>query len=54
MGVNGSHTPGTSINYHQEGPNIEPTRKEKKWMPKKYVKGSPDRHKEDRLQLERA
>ena len=55
IGVDWSHTPETSINYHQAGPNMEPTRKEKKRTPKKYVeKGSPDRHKEDRLQLEGA
>ena len=53
MGVDWSHTPETSINYHQAGPNMEPTRKEKKRTPKKYVeKGSPDRHKGDRLLLE--
>jgi len=34
---------------------MEPTRKEKKRIPKKYMeKGSPDRYKEDRLQLEGA
>jgi len=53
MGVDWSHTPETSINYYQAGRNMEPTRKEKKRTPKKYVeKGSPDSHKEDRLQLE--
>jgi len=47
MGVDWSHTPETSINYHQAGPNVEPRRK--------YVgKGSPGIHKEDRLQLEGA
>jgi len=51
----GAHTQETSINYHQAGPNMEPTRNEKKRTPKKYVeKGSPNRHKEDRLQLEGA
>jgi len=55
MGVDWSHTPETSINYHQAGPNMEPTGKEKKRMPKKYMeKGSHDRHEEDRLQLEGA
>ncbi|KAK2146748.1 hypothetical protein LSH36_584g01035 [Paralvinella palmiformis] len=45
MGVDWSHIPETSINYHQAGPNMEPTRKEKKRTPKKYVeKGSPDRY----------
>ena len=40
-GVDYSHTPETSIIYHQAGLNIEPTRKEKKTTPKKYVeKGS--------------
>jgi len=53
--VDWSHTPETSINYHQAGPNMEPTRKEKKRTSKKYVeKGSHDRHKEDRVQLEGA
>jgi len=52
MRVDWSLTPETSINYYQAGPNMEPTRKEKKGTPKKYVEnGSPDRHKEDRLQL---
>ena len=46
---------GNSINYHQAGPNMEPTGKNKKRTPKKYLEnGSPDRHKEDRLQLEGA
>ena len=55
MGVDWSHTPENNINYHQARPNMEPTRKEKNRTPKKYVeKGSPDRHKEDRLQLEGA
>jgi len=55
MRLDWSHTPETSINYHQVGPNMEPTRKEKKRIPEKYMeKGSPDRHKEDRLQLEEA
>ena len=50
-GVDWSHTPETSINYHQAAPNMEPTRNEKKRTPKKYVeKGSPDGYKEDRLQ----
>ena len=34
MGVDWSHTPETSINYHQAGPNMEPTGKEKKRTPK--------------------
>ena len=39
----------------QAGPNMEPTGKEKKRTPNKYVEnGSPERHKEDRLQLEGA
>ena len=55
MGVYLSHTPETSINNHQASPNMAPTRKEKKRTPKKYVEmGSPDRHKEDRLQLKGA
>ena len=55
MGVDWSHTPDTTINYHQAGPNMEPTGKEKKRTLKKYVeKESEDRHKEDRLQLEGA
>ena len=50
MKVDSSHTPETSINYHLAGPNMEPTRKEKNRTPKKYVeKGSPDKHKDDRL-----
>jgi len=45
MGVNWAHTPETSINYHQAGPNIEPTMKKKKRTCKKYVEtGSPDTH----------
>ena len=53
MGVDWSHTPETSINYHQAGPNMEPTRKENaQEIPGE--KGSPDRHKEGRLQLEGA
>ena len=51
--VDWSHTRETSIKYHQADPTMEPTRKDKKKTPKKYVeKGSPDRHKEDRLQLD--
>ena len=53
--VDWSHTPETSIKYHHSGPNMEPTRKEKKRTPKMYVeKGSPHRHKDGRLQLKRA
>ena len=42
MGVDWSHNPETSINYHQVGPT-------------KYVEnGYPGRHKEDRSELEGA
>ncbi|KAK2174671.1 hypothetical protein NP493_781g00020 [Ridgeia piscesae] len=37
------------INYHQAGPDMEPTRKKKK---EHVEKGSPDRHKDDRIHLE--
>ena len=50
-GVDWSHAPETSINYHQ-ALTWNPQRK---GTPKKYAKkGSRDRHKEDRLQLEGA
>ena len=43
--MNWANTPETSINYHQAGPNIEPTMKKKKRTCKKYVEtGSPDTH----------
>ena len=39
--------------YHPAGHHVEPTRKEIKRTSMEYTeKGSPDRHKEDRLQLE--
>ena len=42
-----SHAPQTSINFHQAGPDMEPTKKKR--SSREYVaKGSPDRHKDDR------
>ena len=48
-----SHGPETSINYHQAGPDMEPTRKKKKRSSTEHVeKGYPDRHKDDRIHLQ--
>jgi len=55
MGIDWSHTPETTINYHQTGLNMEPARKEKKRTHEKYVeKRSPERHKKEKLELEGA
>ena len=47
-----SPTPETSTNYQQADPDMESTRKKKKRLSKEYIeKGSPDRHKGDRIHL---
>ena len=51
--VDWSNVTENSLNYHTAGPDMESTKKKEKRSSKEHVeKGSPNRHRDDRIHLE--